>query len=423
MKEIYFSQFTFSNINRNTTLDPLEKNLILNTLDKKLFSHFLNENRIILSKDSVDCLNGRNIWLFNHANQVIFFEIAEIKENSSSHNLNKSKIIPTFICHKTNFTDSANKQLSPCSIIGKPGLFSIICKGDNNTYIYVKNILKRFSDNLEDEQKKFDAFHMEIKTIEEIEENFFTDLTFDFISIFSCNKLKRIHRNAFSITNYMTTGINIQHNPLLNSQDNPIFKILREFVNLKFITLVNNGISKLPSLAFKPSVKYQDNLINFNFANDKIELESFIFYNFHNLEKIRITCNELKQLKTDTFTMKPSRKYLTIDFSDPMFQKPKMNSSSFDVGSLTGINRPTKLVLATSAERHVLTYLDEEIFKPFLLDNSKNLIELNGKGIDCQDCRNIWIKDNPALLRKILNFKCANGEDIQNCKNFNNCSS
>ena len=425
----YFTQFTFSNISRNTTLDPFEKELYSGyILDKKIFSHFLNENnenRIILSGNSIYCHYPRNIWLFNHVNQVIFEEIVDINQNSSIQNLNNSTIVQVqkFICHKTNFTESANKLLSPCIIAGKLGFPSIMCKVGNNTYINVKAILRRFSDALEDEQKKFDAIYLIIETIEEIEENIFSDLTFEFISIYSCNNLKRIHRNAFKITNYVTTGFNIQFNPLLTLQENPIFEILSEFVNLQFVTLVNNGFSKLPSLAFKPLIKYQDNLINFNFANDKIELESFVFYNFHNLEKIRITCNEMKKLKKDTFTMKPSSKYLTIDFSDPMFQEPKIDSSSFDVDSLTGINRPTKLVLATSAQRNVLTYLDEKVFKPFLLDNSKNLIELYGRGIDCQDCRNFWIKNNPSLLKKILNFSCANGKGIYDCKNFNNCTS
>ena len=421
LNKTYYSQFTFSDINRVTAIIASEKDV--DVLERKIFSPFLNENsknEIWLSNKSFDREDCRNQWLLNHINQVKFFKSSKFSDkNRKIHSQDNIEFIAieNYEWSNNTFIKCANKILSPCYIREQSGLDSIVCNGNIPN---LKNIFHTFSDYLENGQRNFDGLFISNNAIKEISENTFSDLTFDYISISSCNKLKKIHRNAFTITNNVTTRINIQDNVLLNFEENSITEIFTKFVKLEHLTFVNIGSLKLQSFAFQPLITYQDNLKNLNFENEKIEIENFAFYNLPNLEKIRITSNEVKQLKKDTFTMKPSRKYLTLDLSDPMFV-PKINNTNFQVGSLTGIDRPTRLILATSTKRNVLTYLNEKIFLPFLLDNSKNIIELVGEGLDCQDCRNIWIKNNPALLKKILNFSCADGKRIMDCDNFKNC--
>ena len=63
--------------------------------------------------------------------------------------------------------------------------------------------------------------------ITELKENTFSDITFGYIEIEYCSKLKTIHRNAFDTTDQVTTDLSIGENPSLVSPDNSIFDAMR----------------------------------------------------------------------------------------------------------------------------------------------------------------------------------------------------
>ena len=55
-----------------------------------------------------------------------------------------------------------------------------------------------------------------------------------------------------------------------------------------------------------------------------------------------------------------------------------LNRSSFEIGSLNNLKRPTNLLLFSNQK---LTYLDQNIFQPFLESNAENKISLTDKNL------------------------------------------
>ena len=93
--------------------------------------------------------------------------------------------------------------------------------------------------------------------ITELKENTFSDITFDYIEIEYCSKLKTIHKNTFNGTDQVTTALSIGENQSLFSPDNSIFEAMSKFVLAHSMQLHENNITEIPSNAFNNS---QDNL-------------------------------------------------------------------------------------------------------------------------------------------------------------------
>ena len=97
------------------------------------------------------------------------------------------------------------------------------------------------------------------------------------------------------------------------------------------------------------------------------------------------------------------------------------NFSAFNRRTLLNIRRPTHL----ENIHGLITYLEEKVFLPFLLDNKQNTItcrESPREMFDCNDCRNYWIKKNQNISNRV-NVKCSNKLPINDPANFKNCIS
>lgn len=101
-----------------------------------------------------------------------------------------------------------------------------------------------------------------------------------------------------------------------------------------------------------------------------------------------------------------------------------LNGSGFKDSSLSYIRRPTILSIVGNLG---LTYLNESVFKPFLESNPENRIHIKNSlsfvenSIDCNDCKNYWIKKDPKFLGKIDLTHCSNGKEFMNSSNFAKC--
>ena len=111
----------------------------------------------------------------------------------------------------------------------------------------------------------------------------------------------------------------------------------------------------------------------------------------------------------------PSNNSLTIYLFDN-----RLNGSSFTVNTFLTNQRPTRLSLDIGNKAHI-TYLDEKVFLPFLMANSQNTINLRHHNIDCEDCRNYWLIENPGLLSNINNLLCSDNHEFTNNSNFKTC--
>jgi hypothetical protein len=102
----------------------------------------------------------------------------------------------------------------------------------------------------------------------------------------------------------------------------------------------------------------------------------------------------------------------------------KLNSSSFEVGSLTNIalksgRKNVKLDLSDNQ----IVYLDENVFLPFLKESGNALILRNNTLLDCDDCKSAWICKQPERLQMALNgCMCKDHNTLNNCEsNFKKC--
>jgi hypothetical protein len=101
----------------------------------------------------------------------------------------------------------------------------------------------------------------------------------------------------------------------------------------------------------------------------------------------------------------------------------KLNSSSFEVGSLTNIalksgRKNVKLNLSSNQ----IVYLDENIFLPFLKEPNNALNLYNNTLLECDDCKSAWIcKQTEKMRMAINNCKCKVDKD--NMLTLNDCES
>ena len=128
------------------------------------------------------------------------------------------------------------------------------------------------------------------------------------------------------------------------------------------------------------------------------------------------------------------------DFSLYLKYNPLLSGDSFAQKAFSNINKPTKLYLGYFASNDDFSwksaYLPEKTFLPFLQISDKNQVlfqESDDFPLDCNDCRNAWLKNNPNELKKVLTKKdnkdesysqlrCANNKKFDEEDNFNNCT-
>ena len=288
----------------------------------------------------------------------------------------------------------------------------IVC-GGNSTYDLVK-IFNNLSKNLPNQRKHFKRLTVESRGLSQLTDNTFKDITFDEMSIYYCESLTHIHRNAFNGTNSILKRIFINSNENLNNSS--VFEALNTLTNIELIYIRDNNIEEIPSKAFN-SLKHLNELYFGGKAIEKIG--SNAFKPLSSLTRITFYDTSIAYLPEDVFAFDTtSDNELIIDFQ---FNR-LINSSSFDTKSLMNIKRPTYLKFYNRVEEKMFKYVDEKVFLLFLMTNELNTIELLGEPFDCNDCRNYWLKKQ-NLLNRMRNTKCSNGYQLTDSRNFVTCKS
>ena len=317
-------------------------------------------------------------------------------------------------------TISVIKSICPENDLIKPCFCednSIYCTG--NYGFDLENIFNSLSKSLSKPSKYFEKFLLSNTAIKELKENTFKDINFGEIFIGSCDNLSLIDKNAFKGTDLFTTRLEISESPALSSPDNSIFEALAKFVKIEKISLSNVNITEIPSKAFKPLNGYQNNLRELYFTGKSFtKLGSKAFSQINNLKILSFEQVTFQQIPDKAFSFESGSNFtLILSFA----ANERINSSVFAENSLIDIKRPTKLILGSPRYPHKITYLDEKVFLPFLLDKSLNSIDLLGESFDCSDCRNYWIKKNSTISSQITHLNCSNGKDLNDQDNFSSC--
>lgn len=292
---------------------------------------------------------------------------------------------------------------------------SIVCEHIHNSSFDLKEIFSNMNSYLNDNETNFDNFLLYNTTVELIPENVFSNVTFKSL-MFQDNKLlTTIDLNAFY---YMKDYVEVFETLNTNLSDShTIFSILKQFQSLRRVSMHNDRLTSIPSYAFN-----HPNLTNiwFGLENRRTRqpiqsIGQYAFYNVPNLKLLRIFSPNLKDISKNAFAQR--NRSLVNSILYIYIGGQNLNSESFSLTSLTRFrNRPVFLRMFHTN----LTYLDENIFQPFLETNPLSVIDIGSTNINLQcDCRSAWIqydylRDVDKLENRVYGYKCWS-HDFSNC--------
>jgi hypothetical protein len=270
---------------------------------------------------------------------------------------------------------------------------------------------------LPDNEKHFTKFYLNNTAITELEENTFYDITFDKIVIHNSTKLKLINTHAFMVTNSLLKSFDSRLTPIVYSPPNyDIFYSLSLMLNIEEIIIINPNIVEVPSYAFRPIVGHQNKLRSIYIESGVIEkIGNYLFYGLNYLTNLSFYANKLDFIPKNAFHFEKTSDetmHLWLGYNS-------LNDSSFENGSFENFRKPTNLTLT----HNNITYLDENIFLPFLQSNINNSITFKSDDkLNCDDCRNYWLRKEFHLFGNRTNIsKCINGKSFLSNDNFANC--
>ena len=298
--------------------------------------------------------------------------------------------------------------LSPCTCHDD----SIYCSG--NTYLDLANIFRTMRENDTKIQKNFKMFYINNTFIEELVENTFEDFTFDAIKIQYCDNLSRIDENAFSNTNLVTKSIELWVLTKMNTTSS-IFNILSKFKNLESIDIQYLNINEIPEHAFKPIIGFQDKLNTIIIRGPRLrKIHDNAFYFLNNLTYVELWDTNIDVISKNTFAFElNSDQNLTIRFRNCKFM------STFNIDRYTFFNSRRHIILDISG--NAIPYLDEKAFLTFLLADERNVI-ITDQLLDCNDCRNVWLRNYRIIDKRINNLTCSNRKLLNDSSNFISCN-
>ena len=250
------------------------------------------------------------------------------------------------------------------------------------------NIFKSASKNLKDaSEKHFTKVIAQFPRNQTnvLNENQFTDLTFDVMSMFYIN---RIHNKAFgktaqTLTSFWCMGCSIENSP----PNHDLWKAISQLTKVTSVTL-NVNVAEIPENMIIPpnGTESQTQLLWFYNFHQNMTLKAGAFQNLNKIHSIYLWAN-LNKIEKSAFRLnQKSDKRLDIYFnSDGYF-----TADAFENGTFDGVQRPVSVSFGIFGG---LDYLPEGSFKAFFDQNKQNKVLLYG-GINCEECRNYWlIKD------------------------------
>jgi hypothetical protein len=295
---------------------------------------------------------------------------------------------------------------------------SILCAGE---LLNLKQIFTNISQSLAENEKHFHLFDLKYTTITELEENTFSDITFDYIQIANSTNLKLIHTNAFNSSNSFIHDLAVFNSPIVNSPPNhDIFHLIRSMINLRNIQLDGTQITEIPSNAFQPLEGSESQVQTIMFNKSPIKkIGNYSFYGLKNLTLLGFDGTSLEFISSNAFHFENQTNELLIIYLD---NTKSLNGSSFDINSLSSFKRPTTIYMGNSPN---IKFLDEKIFRPFFEADQRNkIVFFEYLLIDCDDCRSHWIVKEIKYLKRFdfLPFKCLNNQIMEISNSFKNCS-
>ncbi len=206
------------------------------------------------------------------------------------------------------------------------------------------------SKTLPEDQKGFENLIIKRTNIEEIPENVFQDIGFNYVQIYNANNLKRIHTKAFN----NNTAFNLRKqlyislpNQLRN--DPPDYDFWKAFSSLPYIRVLylslGDGSHEIPDNAFEPINEPQNNLNYMVFENNNFEITrigSNAFSELSNLFALSFRGIFIHYISAKAFDFR-NNSTETLDIS---FIQCGLSETSLEEGVFSDAKRPLILDLS-----------------------------------------------------------------------------
>lgn len=300
-----------------------------------------------------------------------------------------------------------NYLINPCRCQDE----RITCDGE---YTYnLKGIFDRLNRSLglqPEEDRTFEEFVFNNTEITELVDQVFGDIRFKRIKLVDALSLRRVSANAFArngplIEEFVAMGESLLGEDAFASD---LFDAFNTMVNAKKIWLNRNRLRSIPTVAFgkRPEANFQLEELNFNKFSSKSgnirRIGNFAFYYLNKLTHLYLSHQRISYLPANAFDFERSSNATLYIY----LGNNKLNNTSFEKGAFLNAKRPIHLELYWNPE---LTYLDEQVFAPFLSASKLNKISLQDNPLSC-DCNSYWIvRDKDKFQDQLLNVMCKIG--------------
>lgn len=301
---------------------------------------------------------------------------------------------------------------------------SIVCENIHNASFDIQAIFSKFSafNSAISNQNvtSFDSFLLHNTTIRHLPDNVFINITFKNLLFQDNFQLTTIHKNAFfnfknDVELFQTVNTNL-------SDTDTIFSIIGQFQNLRRLSMHNDRLKYIPSYAFN-----HKNLTHIWFGleyprkSQPIEhIGKYAFYNVPNLQFLRIFSPKLTKINKYAFAQR--NRYTSSTGISNMLEiylgGENLVSTSFEP---TSFNRFRNRFVFVRFYYTSITYLDENIFQPFLESNPSSLIDISSSNtmFEC-DCRSGWIQNDyfknvDRLDNRVYGYRCWAYDFTKDC--------
>lgn len=298
--------------------------------------------------------------------------------------------------------------MEPCSCHN----YVISCGGEQE--IDLEAMFERLSKKLPKRKKHFDELYINNTVITELGENITKDITFHTIFIDSAQNLKRIDKNAFK-----GTADNVKVFVLKKCQNFDsleLFDVLNGFPKMETIHVGNTKLTGIPSNAFRTL----PNIYSIAFYGESIKtIGEKAFHDLKTIRFIDIVNTSLSYIPDNVFVFEKSERKVGIC----LFYN-QLEGNGFSAGALAHIGRPAEFHFMGHLESEnsdKIKFLDQNSFEPFFKADPHNTVVFKYEVLDCNDCRNKWLKTTPEYGNRVTPLKCSNGIKFDSQANFAKC--
>lgn len=284
---------------------------------------------------------------------------------------------------------------------------SIVCEHLNASSVDLSSIFLRLSASLAENETRFDSFLLYNTTIESLPENVFDNISFTALMFQDNLQLTDIHPDAFlasrdQVEIFETLNTNL-------SDSDAIFAMLRQFPNLRRLSMHNDRLRRIPANAFNQS-ELREIWFGLENRRTKQPIESigaYAIYPLSHLRTFRLYSPALEEIDKYAFAQRTRASNSTV--LNLILSGESINATSFP---LTTFTRFRYREVALRFLHTNITYLDEHVFQPFLASHPSSLIDLHSSNSNFEcSCRSAWIqRDYQSNERKVFGYRCWSWE-------------